>query len=430
MIFKRTKHQKTQIPLIEGTGKLDVGNSEDLEKQVKMIGLTVDDLVRTNSIKPLIDLHIDEIVDAFYKNLEHEPALISKINTYSSITRLKKALRQHISEMFAGVIDGPYFEKRIRIAHIHVKIGLQQKWYMCAFQDLFMSIINVVATNITHKDGSHELMRSVSKLLNLEQQFVLEAYSYEEERIRRENEEQKVKIREQVASSSQKLASVSEETNAAFQQLTTQSNDIVMHVAKGSELSELTSERAVKGKVRLEKQNVVMTNIQESVNDISADVQVFLGILKKVQGIVSLVTSIADQTNLLSLNAAIEAARAGEHGKGFSVVAEEVRKLSEETKYSVGNVSTLISDTNLQVEKLMTSLEKIRTGVKEGNKSMDEIKLHFEDIAIAMEKNRSQNNDIEKEVISFVDVLYLIGQTLDDVAKSADRLNLITEEMK
>lgn len=419
-----------QIPLIEGIGKLDVGNSRDLEKQLKMIGLTVDDLVRTNSIKPLIDLHIDDIVDAFYRNLEHEPALISKINTYSSIVRLKKTLRQHISEMFAGTIDGLYFEKRIKIAHIHVKIGLQQKWYMCAFQDLFMSISDIVYANITNKDDSQQLIRSVSKILNLEQQFVLEAYSYEEEYIRRKNEEQKVQIREQVASSSQNLAAISEETNAAFQQLTTQSHDIVTHASKGSELSALTSERAVKGKVRLEKQNVVMTNIQESVNDISADVQVFLEILKKVQGIVSLVTNIADQTNLLSLNAAIEAARAGEHGKGFSVVAEEVRKLSEETKHSVGNVSTLISDTNLQVEKLMNSLEKIRTGVKEGNKSMDEIKLHFENILTVMEQNKSQNDDIEKEVISFVDVLHLIGQTLGDVAKSADRLNLITEEMK
>ncbi len=430
MVFKWGRQQKTQIPIAQGSGKMDVGNSKDLEKQVKMIGLTIEDLARLNGIQPIINANIEELVAAFYKNLEHEPALISTINTYSSIIRLKTTLKQHISEMFDGVVDGLYFEKRIRIAHVHVKIGLQQKWYMCAFQDLFLSVSKIIEQYFINHAEYNEVMRSISKIFSLEQQFVLEAYGNEEERIRRKQEEQKIKIRDQVASSSQSLAAISEETNAAFQQLTKQSNEIVRHVSKGSELSSITSERALKGKGRLQKQNVVMANIQESVNDISSDVQVFLEILKKVQGIVSLVTSIADQTNLLSLNAAIEAARAGEHGKGFSVVAEEVRKLSEETKQSVSNVSTLILDTNLQVEQLMNSLQKIRTGVNEGNKSMEEIKMHFEEILTAMEQNKEQNDEIEKEVISFVDVMHLIGQTLDDVARSADQLNLITEDMK
>ena len=82
-----------------------------------------------------------------------------------------------------------------------------------------------------------------------------------------------------------------------------------------------------------------MASINYSVNDISSDVQVLLKISNRMQEIIDIVKSIADQTNLLSLNAAIEAARAGDAGKGFAVVAGEVRKLSEETKKSVINVS-------------------------------------------------------------------------------------------
>ena len=65
---------------------------------------------------------------------------------------------------------------------------------------------------------------------------------------------------------------------------------------------------------------------------------------QQIHQIVSIVTSIAEQTNLLALNASIESARAGEHGKGFAVVAQEVRKLAEETKKSISNISTFIGD--------------------------------------------------------------------------------------
>ncbi|MBB4824423.1 methyl-accepting chemotaxis protein [Sporosarcina luteola] len=80
----------------------------------------------------------------------------------------------------------------------------------------------------------------------------------------------------------------------------------------------------------------------------------------QISKVTSLITSLAEQTNLLSLNAAIEAARAGEHGKGFAVVAEEVRKLAIQSKQSAGEISCIVN-------KILFDMEHVVVSVKDGN---------------------------------------------------------------
>ncbi|WP_419882973.1 protoglobin domain-containing protein [Peribacillus sp. B-H-3] len=428
MIFKKAKQKQTAAR--QGKAELEITKGSSVEKQIRMIGLTEDDLRMINFLQPFAAEKLDFIVDRFYQNLEHEPSLLNTINHHSSIERLKNTLKRHISEMFDGVINDAYFLKRIKIAQIHVKIGLQTKWYMCAFQDLFLSLSSIIEENIEDKEEGFQALKAVSKMLNLEQQLVLEAYDSETERLKNEVEEQKNLIRGNVANASQNLAAISQETNASFHHLNAQSDEIVSLANTGTELSNLAEERAQKGKEQLQKQNLNMSDIHDSVNDISNDLQVLLKISKQMQEIVSIVTGIADQTNLLSLNAAIEAARAGEHGKGFSIVAEEVRKLSDETKKSVTNVAGLILNTNSQAEKLTSSLEKIREAVKEGNSSMKETGEHFEQILKTMGETKLQNNRIEQELISFTGVITSLGKAFDQVASSADGLTSITREME
>ncbi|MEH6943866.1 globin-coupled sensor protein [Bacillus sp. JJ722] len=426
MIFKREKHQKINIDTINA--ELIVSKEGDFEKQVNMIGLTVEDLKMIHSLQPFVNKEIHTIVDDFYKNLENEPSLIEIINNSSSIDRLKNTLRQHITEMFDGVVNQSYINKRISIAHIHVRIGLQTKWYMCAFQQLFLSIVEIIERNVPRVQ-TLSFVKAVSKIMNLEQQLVLEAYDSESERIKNIAEEQKCKLREDVASASQSLAAISQQTSASFQQLNRQSNEIVSFANSGADLAILAEKRAQKGKEQLGDQTINMSQIDESVYDISNDIKVLLQILGQMQSIVQMVTGIADQTNLLSLNASIEAARAGEQGRGFAVVAEEVRKLSEDTKNSVSNVADLISNTNKHVSKLTKSLEKILTAVSNGNNSMEETKDHFEDILKMMNETKIQNNKIKKELISFVNVVNEVGKASEQVALSADGLTLITQDL-
>ncbi|EID44459.1 globin-coupled sensor protein [Parageobacillus thermoglucosidasius] len=429
MLFKRTKRENSNVNFENGRGDISITKGSEIEKQITMIGLTEKDLHIINAIQPFVIENINFIVDRFYKNLENELSLLKIINDHSSIEKLKKTLRQHIMEMFNGRVDASFIDKRIKIAHMHVKIGLPTKWYMCAFQDLFLALMDIIQQNIINKEDCFLAIRAVSKILNLEQQLVLEAYAAESERLKEAVEEQKRLVRNNVASASQNLAAISEQTNASFQQLISQSNEIVSLAQNGTKLSLSAQERAEKGKEHMHKQALIMSNIYSAVDDISNDVHILLEISNQMQEIVGIVTGIADQTNLLSLNATIEAARAGESGRGFAVVAGEVRNLSEQTKNSVSKVSSLIQNTQKQVEKLTKSLDKIRTEVKNSNQNMQETERRFEQILDTMAETMQQNNKIETELISFVNVIDELGKAFEEVSLSADKLTMITQEL-
>ncbi|MDL0436112.1 MULTISPECIES: globin-coupled sensor protein [unclassified Niallia] len=429
-LTKKRAKRETAEQFTLGDVELKVARNSEVYKQVQMIGLTAEDLIQLKRMHIYVLNNIGGIVDRFYKNLENEPSLLGIIQDNSSIERLKKTLRTHIGEMFAGEINREFLEKRIRIAHVHVKIGLQTKWYMCAFQDLLLSLLGLIEDNFPNKEEHMPLIRAVSKILNLEQQLVLEAYDAESDRIKAEGEQEKLLIRQSVAEASENLAAISEETNQSFQDLVGQSNDMIIFAKKGADLSNLAEERALQGKQQINMQAATMENIHHKVNEITGDVHVLLSITNQMAEIINIVKGIAEQTNLLSLNAAIEAAKAGEHGLGFSVVAGEVRKLSDDTKKSVANVATLIQNTNGQTEKLTSSLDKIMEEISKGNKSMQETAEHFQHILEAMCETKGQNNRIDEKLASFIQLINEMGSDFKEVAVSADKLTWIAKEME
>jgi len=431
MIFtKKREKQGIDAQFTLRDVELNIDTHSEVYKQVQMIGLTPEDLIQIKRMHPFVLEHIDAIVDRFYKNLENEPSLLRIINDNSSIERLKKTLRTHICEMFAGEVNSQFIEKRIRIAHVHVRIGLQTKWYMCAFQDLLLSLLAIIEEHFPNKETHMPMIRAVSKILNLEQQLVLEAYDTESARIKEAVEKDKSLIRHSVTEASQNLASISEETNQSFQSLITQSNDIIVFAKKGADLASLAESKALQGKEQINSQADNMIYINQKVNDISKDVHALLSITNQMAEIINIVKGIADQTNLLSLNAAIEAAKAGEHGLGFAVVAGEVRKLSDDTKKSVANVAALIQNTNGQTEKLTASLDKIMDDITKGNENMQETAEHFQHIFDAMRETKVQNNRIDEELASFLHVINEMGIDFKEVAVSADKLTLIANDME
>lgn len=407
-------------------GQIHVNRQDDITKQIQIIDLTPEDLRVTKSLRPFIDQNIQKIVNDFYKNLEVEPKLLDIINQHSSIDRLKTTLRRHIAEMFNGVVDESYIQTRLRVAHVHVKIGLPTKWYLGAFQNIMNSVIHIIQENVEDKDERILAMRAVTKIFSLEQQLVIEAYDRERDDIRTKEEQQRLQIVERVSEATENLAAISEEANASFQELVAQSTEIVNYAKKGTEITTTTATEADNGKNKLTNQVTNMQNIDCSVNTISEDIQNLFETAKRMQDIIDIVKSIADKTKLLSINANIQAAHVGQQGTGFVVVAQEIGKLSEQTKVSVKNVTDLITNINDKINGLQSRLTSITEAIENGNKGMDEIRNDFERILENMRKTKNYNDNIELELQQFSNAIYELQGVFEEVANQADSLSTIS----
>lgn len=411
-------HIETFLPQVT----LNVPHNTDLQIQIELMQLTVTDLAILKQLQSLVTPVIPQMVDNFYATISKSHELRNILGDSTRIERLKGTLAKHIGDIFNSCIDQQYIEEREQIAETHVRIGLTSKWYINSFQSLSTTFNMFLNSLDMPREELLQCVNAFAKVINLEQQLVIDAYEKERRRIRQEASDLKNTIIVKVQQTAEELNAISEETMSSLQIIAAQAEDIANATTQGLHFVDDTEVRSSRGREQLMQQNDLMDVVLASVEKLEETMDKLRDSSRKISDIVGLVTGIADQTNLLALNASIEAARAGEHGRGFAVVAEEVRKLAEETKSAVQNVSHLIRETESNIAGMADSVNSVDTQIQKSVDTQESISHSFTSIAEAVSGIKEQYMHTNEDIAQISGLITELTTGAELVATSSDSL--------
>ena len=263
---------------------------------------------------------------------------------------------------------------------------------------------------------------------------------------------------QEVASASTQIAASSEEISAglsqqqaqvsqissAAEEMSASATDIARKATEANTEAGAAGAAAEEGAKTVQSTVTGMGRIADTVNQTGASVQELGKRGDQIGQIIEVITDIADQTNLLALNAAIEAARAGEHGRGFAVVADEVRKLAERTVKATEEVSSSIQaiqgETGQAIGRMNACTQEVEGGVKFANEAGQSLRAivnksqavvgGIRSIAAAAEQQAAATEQVTRSVESIVSVGQQAAAGATESAAAASQLSAKAESLR
>jgi methyl-accepting chemotaxis protein len=255
----------------------------------------------------------------------------------------------------------------------------------------------------------------------------------------------------EISSSSEELASGSQEQSAQTSEIATAVEEMSKTVLENSkntsfaaELAKNAGKKASEGGEVVRKAIKGMEEISEVVSNSAETVFALGNNSNKIGEIIQVIDDIADQTNLLALNAAIEAARAGEQGRGFAVVADEVRKLAERTTKATKEIADMIKQIQVVTSDAVKSMQKGKDKVEDGkllvNQTGNVLKEIISEsqkvtdiitqVAAAVEEESASTEQVSKNLESINSITQESAAGIQQIAKASEDLNRLTENLQ
>ena len=243
---------------------------------------------------------------------------------------------------------------------------------------------------------------------------------------------------EQLANSAQSLSAVTEQTNlevssqkeeteqvaTAMNQMTATVHDVARNAEEAAQAAQTADDKVESGQQVVRQSMVRIEQLADSATSASSSIESLSAEIQNIGTVLSVIKSVAEQTNLLALNAAIEAARAGEQGRGFAVVADEVRALARRTQQSTEEIERLVSAlrsaAQTSVQQIQSSGELVKMAVSDALQTESALGS----IAAAVSLIQQMNQQIAAAAEQQSSVAEEINRSVTSIRASADQSSL------
>jgi len=247
-----------------------------------------------------------------------------------------------------------------------------------------------------------------------------------------------------MAEGSEEVVAQANTVATAGEEMAATSNDIAQNCHLAAQSAQRANDAAVEGADVVQGTVAVMGLIAERVKSAAQTVESLGSRSDQIGAIVGTIEDIADQTNLLALNAAIEAARAGEQGRGFAVVADEVRALAERTTRATKEISDMIKSIQNETRSAVAAMEEGNSEVERGTQEAARSGRALEDIleqinavttqanqiATAAEEQTATTGEISSNMMQITTVVQRTARGAGETAEAARSLSVMSEELQ
>jgi methyl-accepting chemotaxis protein len=447
--------------------------TREVEWRKNFVGFDSTDAHRLQQMQDMVDKHDSGLVDAFLGPAYTTPETKDIVDRSP---RGDTAMQQIVSGYFQTVVNGTYdvehFKHRTRIGQLHDKLDMPLHYFAGMFGNLMTALVETRMDEFVENhpeelesgdkhavtDGLSDAVEDINSLiriLNLDMQVVNDTYlvsltsSLREEievsqQMRSrvldsiENSRSSFNSTEQSTDELQTLATRFDENTAAVASEISDLSATVEEIASSSENAHQTSEEVAAltddGKEQAADSVETLSEIAAAQEDLSEKMEGLVDAVDQMDQIIEVINEIADQTNMLALNANIEAARAGEAGSGFAVVADEVKELAEETQEQAGAIESLLETVTNDITEASERLEQVEDLVNKGEEEVTQTDGLLDQIEDKASEAAASTDEIaeatENQAASTEEVSSMVDELAESASQTADEAQAVATEVE
>lgn len=315
----------------------------DIASRKQYLRISASDIDKLRSLWVPFEARIDSILTLFYQHLSTVPDLAPFFKGLT-LEHIKQAQRVHWKHAFTSGFDTSYQDGVTRIGSAHARIGLEPRWFLGAYALVLTELHRFVESQ--HPWSATERTKAMSAIVKtvfMDMDCIISVYNALDQEKQR-------------AAQQRTISELITQFDSSV------STRIISLAAASEELSHTSAEIAS----RTNEAGEVTSHTTALTEEAKADYEALTRCTGEISKVVDLIRTIANQTQLLALNASIEAARAGEAGRGFAVVADEVKKLALNTANATGEIESQVhsiqevsAKVNATSDKTSENLHKI-----------------------------------------------------------------------